>query len=256
MLSRTGRARANDAAVLNAWLYILASGTDPTEATVSKLCHMSRWFTRFILARVKEQGVLTRGKPIYKSNRLQHVPRIVHWEKLRLVEPPRTSTAQPPRVRFKDLTANSNSTPNPQAAPKPRDDSPTHQPVRRPTEPVTYEQRICLFVHRAIPLLSRTGLDGHSIQSRIWQVIVNAEKYGKIIRSAQYLVVGVQHALAEEEKKRAIIAVEANAGHGPSDHIRTRICTCGRTASAHLRAVRHPERDPSFDGHKFVEAPR
>ena len=82
---RTAQARRNECSVFNAWQRIAAAGTPPTEATVAALTGLGRRFVRLILKRLDRNGTgpLTRGKPIYLNNRLQHVARAAHWERLR-----------------------------------------------------------------------------------------------------------------------------------------------------------------------------
>jgi hypothetical protein len=82
---RTAQARRNEADIFNAWVRIARSGTPPTEATLAALTGRCRRFVRTILKRLDRNGSgpLTRDKPIYLNNRLQHVPRTAHWERLR-----------------------------------------------------------------------------------------------------------------------------------------------------------------------------
>jgi hypothetical protein len=209
------------------------------------------------LKRLHDSGISENGgRTGYHGTRL----RVLRPEKL--LSAPLESCTSTPRescTRSKSLDSKKlqvrESHPAPQSR---RDDSPSRTVFRPKREPVTYEQRMRSFIRHAIPLLASTGLDGHSSQSRIWQVIINAEKSGKIIRSAQYLVAGVMNQLEEEEKKRGLMKREISAGSGPSDDLPPpRYCAkCGHTFSWHLRAKKHPEREPHFDEHEFVSEVR
>jgi hypothetical protein len=98
---RTQRARDNECAVWNAWAYIEASGSHPTEASIARLTHRGRHFVRVILRRITAAGLMTKAEPVYRSNRLQYLPRVLNWDRLRKDprEPVRTSTVEPVRVK-------------------------------------------------------------------------------------------------------------------------------------------------------------
>lgn len=92
------------ASVLNAWAYIEAAEGHPTEAAIARLTHRSRRFVRTILARLTRLGLMTKGDPVYRNNRLQYVPRRVSWDLLP-TEPIRTSTREPIRAKSLSITS-------------------------------------------------------------------------------------------------------------------------------------------------------
>jgi hypothetical protein len=78
--------------------HIQASATHPTIRQIARLCrfHDPRQVRR-ILKRLEKAGLLTwqHHLAVYRSNRLQYVPIVLHWELLRKPEPTPSSTREP-----------------------------------------------------------------------------------------------------------------------------------------------------------------
>jgi len=89
---------------VNAWSWIEAAGDPPTEAKVATLTHRSRRFVRTILARLVRLGLMSKGAPVCRNNRLQYVPRCINWSLLP-TEPIRSSTREPIRVKSLSITS-------------------------------------------------------------------------------------------------------------------------------------------------------